>query len=204
MHLRFLIKIYMRLQVIKKNAWQHTSQQFPVFKHFRHFISCPNGGWKLLVSSILCLHHWAGHVYFFFFPKESRKWKSLCCSTACVRGNGVPICTHITIFATLKFRVFYKDTMTKIVLRNNQSLILCCAILNLPHYYHQIFCDRPQCAWPTGLKTVKHIKVFDFHMMSKQIIENSYSSHIRYLSAIVFTVKTCTTVLICHIFVIFL
>lgn len=70
------------------------------------------------LPSFACITELAMSI-FFFFLKKSRKWKSLCCSTACVRGNGVPICTHITIFATLKFRVFYKDTMTKIVLRNN-------------------------------------------------------------------------------------
>lgn len=57
MRLRFLIKIYMRLQVIMKNTWQSLHEELPAFKHLRHSISSRNDKWKLL-SSALCLPHW--------------------------------------------------------------------------------------------------------------------------------------------------
>lgn len=57
MRLRFLIKIYMRLQVIMKNTWQSIHEELPAFQHLRHFISSCNDKWKLL-SSALCLPRW--------------------------------------------------------------------------------------------------------------------------------------------------
>lgn len=57
MRLRFLIKIYMRLQVIMKNTWQSLREEQPAFKHLRHSISSRSDKWKLL-SPALCLPHW--------------------------------------------------------------------------------------------------------------------------------------------------
>lgn len=56
MRLGFLIKIYMRLQAIMKNAWQSLCEELPAFEHLRHSISSPSDKWKLL-SSVFLLPH---------------------------------------------------------------------------------------------------------------------------------------------------